>query len=101
MRAPNAEYVRAICITNPFLNHLDEQIPDNCVEVARDVALKNCRDRSRTYHSANLIQRILCTASRAESIGALKKILLIDRVQKIDRRHLNDCEIGLYQAMTR
>jgi hypothetical protein len=77
-------------VTDRFLNHLDEQIPDNRVKVSGNIRFQNCSDRSRANHASDLNQRILCTAPRAESIGTFKKILLKDCVEQIHPRLLRD-----------
>src|SRR6266581_5741730 len=77
-------------VTDPFLDHLDEQASDDGVEVAGNVRFQNCRDRPTTHDPANLVQRVLWPTARPESVGTIQEILLIDRIEQIGRRFLHD-----------
>src|SRR5215831_14938151 len=77
-------------VTDPFLDHLYEQAPDDRVEVSGNVRFQNCRDGSATNNPAHFVQRILWSATRPESVATVQKILLVDRVEQIDRRLLHD-----------
>src|SRR2546422_2022071 len=63
---------------------------DDRVEVSRNICFQNGRDRPLTNHPANLVQRILWSATRPESVGTVQKILLIDRIKQIGCRFLHD-----------
>jgi len=46
--------------------------------------------RSLTYDPPNLVQRVLRTAPRPESMGTLKRVLLIDRIEQLNRSLLQN-----------
>src|SRR5262249_29144947 len=77
-------------IAYPLPDHLHELLSHNRVEVGGNVQLKNARRRLTTQHSSDFAQRVLCTASRAEPVGAVQKVLLVDGREHLDRRLLQN-----------
>src|SRR5215469_4860423 len=73
------------CIAYPPLNHLHELFSHDGVEVGGDVQLKDTRDRLAPHDPVDLVQRVLCTTSRTEPVGAIQKILLIDGCEQLYR----------------
>src|SRR5262249_24120902 len=73
-------------VTDPFLDHLYEQTSDDRIEVSGNIGFENCRDRSATNDPAYLVQCLLWPTSRTESVGAVPKILLVDRLCQTNRR---------------
>src|ERR1700688_1209992 len=69
-------------VAYPTLDHLHEMLPDNRIEIGNNIQFKNILGRRPTYHSANFVQRVLCTSSRTASMGAVEKVLLEDRVEQ-------------------
>src|SRR5881296_3024259 len=57
-------------VTDPFLDHLDEQTSDDRVEVSGNIRFQNRRDRPTTNDSASLVQRVLWSTPGAESVAA-------------------------------
>jgi hypothetical protein len=78
------------CIAYPPLNHLHELFPHDGVEVGGDVQLKNTRNRLAPHGSVDLVQRVLCTTSGTEPVGAIQKILLIDGCEQLRHCLLHD-----------
>src|SRR5207253_11172299 len=78
------------CITYPALDHLHELFSHDRVKVGADVHFHHTLHRPPAYHSVDFMQRVVCTSSRAKSVGTVEKVLLEDRVEQRYRGLLHD-----------
>ncbi len=77
-------------VAHPPLDHLHELASHDRIKVAGNICFQDVCDPASAYHPAYLIQCVMLTTFRAESVGAFEEILLIDCIEQRHRGLLHD-----------